>query len=172
MERDYDYSSAVYAADLEDPAVVGRRAGERAVRRLNARKVATCRVPVVFDPRVAGSLLRHLVGAISGPAVARGTSFLKDKRGERVFAAGITIIDDPHKQRGLRSKPFDAEGVRNVRRAIVDDGVLADLAPRSCLGAPARPQDRPAMPAAAPAARPARRRPICGSSPAPSPPAS
>jgi PmbA protein len=138
MERDYDYSSAVHQADLEDAGVVGRRAGERAVRRLNARKVPTGRVPVVYDPRVAGSLLRHLVGAASGPAVARGTSFLKDKRGERIFAAGISVIDDPHKQRGLRSKPFDAEGVRNARRAVIEDGVLAtwflDLASARQLG--------------------------------------
>ncbi len=161
MERDYDYSSAVYAADLEDAAVVGRRAGERAVKRLNARKVQTCRVPVVYDPRVAGSLLRHLIGAISGPAVTRGTSFLKDKRGERVFAEGITIIDDPHKKRGLRSKPFDAEGVRNMRRAVVEDGVLQtwllDLASARQLGL----KTRPATPAAAPADRRTRRRPIC-----------
>jgi PmbA protein len=138
MERDYDFSSAVYAGDLEDAATIGRRAGERAVKRLKARKVETCRVPVVYDPRVAGSLVRHLIGAISGPAVARGTSFLKDKRGERVFAEGITITDDPHRPRGLRSKPFDAEGVRNQRRALVVDGVLQtwllDLASARQLG--------------------------------------
>jgi PmbA protein len=138
MERDYDYSSAVHAGDLEDAAAVGRRAGERAVKRLGARKVATCKVPVVYDPRVAGSLLRHLLGAISGPSVARGTSFLKDKLGARVFGPGITIIDDPHKPRGLRSRPFDAEGVRNRRRAIVADGVLEtwilDLASARQLG--------------------------------------
>jgi PmbA protein len=138
MERDYDYTSAVHASDLEDAVAMGKRAGERAVRRLNARKVQTCRVPVIFDPRVAGSLLRHLVGAASGPAVARGTSFLKDKRGARIFAEGITIIDDPHRRRGLRSKPFDAEGVRNRRRAIVAAGVLEtwflDLASARQLG--------------------------------------
>jgi len=124
MERDHDYASAVHAADLEDPASIGRRAGERAVRRLKPRKVATQRVPIVFDPRVAGSMLRHLVGAISGTAIARGTSFLKDKLGTQIFAPGIVITDDPHRKRGLRSKPFDAEGVRNVRREIVRDGVL------------------------------------------------
>ena len=138
MERDYDYTSAIHAADLEDPAVIGRRAGERAVKRLGARKVATCRVPVVFDPRVAGSLLRHLIGAISGPAITRGTSFLKDKLGSRILPAGIAVIDDPHKPRGLRSKPFDGEGVRNRRRAIVEDGVLQswflDLASARQLG--------------------------------------
>jgi PmbA protein len=124
MERDYDFTSAVHAADLRDPAEVGRSAGERTVRRLGARKVRTCQCPVVYDPRVAGGLLRHLVGAISGPAIARGTSFLKDKLGERIFPAGVNVIDDPHRPRGLRSKPFDAEGVANGGRAVIEDGVL------------------------------------------------
>jgi PmbA protein len=138
MERDYDYSTAVHAGDLEDAATVGKRAGERAVRRLNSRKVPTCRVPVVFDPRIAGSLLRHLVGAINGTAIARGTSFLKDKLGTRIFPAGVSVIDDPHKRRGLRSKPFDGEGVKNARRAIIADGMLEtwllDLASARQLG--------------------------------------
>jgi PmbA protein len=124
MERDYDYTSAVWAEDMLDPAKIGTSAGERAVKRLNPRKVPTQKVSVVFDPRVAGGLLRHLIGAISGPSIARGTSFLKDKLGQRIFPAGLSIIDDPHRQRGLRSKPFDGEGVRNQRRALVEDGVL------------------------------------------------
>ncbi|HVA14571.1 MAG TPA: TldD/PmbA family protein [Stellaceae bacterium] len=124
MERDYDYTSAVWAEDLLDPSAIGTSAGERAVKRLNPRKVATQRVPVVLDPRVAGGMLRHLIGAISGPAIARGTSFLKDKLGQRIFPAGLAIIDDPHRKRGLRAKPFDGEGVRNRRRALVEDGVL------------------------------------------------
>ncbi len=124
MERDYAFSSAVHAADLRDPVAIGHEAGTRAVRRLGGRKIATCHVPVVFDPRVAASLLRHLAGAISGPAVARGTSFLKDKLGQRIFPAGMTVIDEPHKPRGLRSKPFDGEGLPNRRRAIIEDGVL------------------------------------------------
>jgi PmbA protein len=124
MERDYDYTTAVWAADLEGAKAVGTRAGERAVKRLNARKVPTAQVPVVFDPRVAGGMLRHLIGAISGPSIARGTSFLKDKLGQRIFPAGLSVIDDPHRKRGLRAKPFDGEGVRNQRRAIVADGVL------------------------------------------------
>jgi PmbA protein len=124
MERDYDYSTAVWAKDLENPVAVGKSAGERAVKRLNPKKMPTQRVPVVFDPRVAGGILRHLIGAISGPAIARGTSFLKDKLGQRIFPEGIVIIDDPHKKRGLRAKPFDGEGVRNQRRAIIEDGVL------------------------------------------------
>ncbi len=84
----------------------------------------TCRCPVVFDPRVARSFISHLLGAISGPSIARGTSFLKDRLGERIFPEAITIIDDPHRQRGLRSKPFDGEGIANRRRAIIDKGVL------------------------------------------------
>jgi PmbA protein len=124
MERDYDYSSAVYAADLRDPAEIGKSAGERAIKRLGAKKMPTCRCPVVFDPRVARGLISALLGAISGPSIARGTSFLKDRLGERIFPEAITIIDDPHRQRGLRSKPFDAEGLPNRRRAIIDKGVL------------------------------------------------
>jgi PmbA protein len=124
MERDYDYSSALHGADLEAPEKVGRTAGERTVERLNPRKVETKRVPVVFDRRVAGSLVSHLAGAINGSSVARKTSFLKDKLGERLFAAGINVIDDPRRKRGLRSRPFDAEGVATRRLAVVEDGVL------------------------------------------------
>ena len=124
MERDYDFSSAIFAADLRDPAEVGKSAGERAVKRLGAKKMPTCRCPVVFDPRVARGFISHLLGAISGPAIARGTSFLKDRLGEPIFPEAIAIIDDPHRRRGLRSKPFDAEGIANRRRAIIDKGVL------------------------------------------------
>ncbi len=124
MERDYDYSSTLHAADLDGPAVIGRRAGERAVRRLNPRKVATRRVPVVFDSRISGALVGHLAGAANGNAIARQTSFLRDKLGERIFAAGIDIVDDPMRPRGLRSRPFDAEGVAGVRLKLIEDGVL------------------------------------------------
>jgi PmbA protein len=124
MERDYDFASAVYAADLRDPAEIGKSAGERTVRRLGARKMPTCRCPVVFDPRVARSLISHLLGAISGPSIARGTSFLKDKLGTAVFPEAVTITEDPHRRRGHRSKPFDAEGLPNRRRALIDKGVL------------------------------------------------
>ena len=95
MERDYDYSSALHAADLESPEKIGRTAGERAVERLNPRKVTTRKVPVVFDPRVAGSLVGHLASAVNGASVARKTSFLRDKMGAKLFADGIRIIDDP-----------------------------------------------------------------------------
>ncbi|HEY2183529.1 MAG TPA: TldD/PmbA family protein [Xanthobacteraceae bacterium] len=125
MERDYDYSSALHGADLEAPEKVGRNAGERTVARLNPHKVETKRVPVVFDRRVAGSLVGHLAGAINGAAVARKTSFLRDKMGEQLFRPGIRVVDDPLRPRGLRSRPFDAEGVTGKARAMVEDGVLA-----------------------------------------------
>jgi PmbA protein len=124
MERDYDFASAIYGADLREPADVGKRAGERAVKRLGAKKMPTGCCPVVFDPRVARSFISHLLGAISGPSIARGTSFLKDRLGERIFPEAITILDDPHRERGLRSKPFDGEGIANRRRAVIDKGVL------------------------------------------------
>ncbi len=124
MERDYDFASAVYAGDLRSPEEIGRSAAERAIKRLNPRKMPTGKVPVIFDPRVARSFLSHLLGAISGPSIARGTSFLKDKLGERLFPEAISIVEDPHRQRGLRSKPFDGEGIANQRRALIDKGVL------------------------------------------------
>jgi PmbA protein len=124
MERDYDFTSAIHAGDLDAPASVGRRAGERTVARLNPRKVATCKVPVVFDPRVAGSLVGHLAGAINGSAIARKTSFLKDRLGQQLFGSHIRIVDDPLRPRGLRSQAFDAEGVATQRQALVDGGVL------------------------------------------------
>jgi len=124
MERDYDYSSVRHAADLESPEKIGRTAGMRAVERTNPRKVSTRKVPVVFDPRVAGSLVSHLASAANGASVARKTSFLRDKMGEKLFADGIRIIDDPLRKRGLRSHPFDGEGVAGKRLALIDDGVL------------------------------------------------
>jgi PmbA protein len=124
MERDYDYSSALHAEDLESPEAIGRRAGERAVARLNPRKVSTQKAPVVFDPRVAGSLVSHLASAANGAAVARKTSFLRDRMGQKLFADGIRIIDDPLRRRGLRSRPFDGEGVACATLALVDDGIL------------------------------------------------
>jgi PmbA protein len=124
MERDYDYTTAPHAVDLESPEAIGRTAGERAVKRLNPRKVETHRVPVVFHPRAAGSLVGHLASAINGASIARKTSFLQDKLGERLFPAGIRIVDDPLRRRGLRSRPFDAEGVAGKSLALVDDGIL------------------------------------------------
>ncbi len=124
MQRDYDYSSAVHLADLEDAAGIGRIAAEKAIRRLNPRRPGTAKLPVVYDPRVASSLLGHLIGAINGASIVRGTSFLKDKLGQQIFAAGIQVHDDPRRVRGLRSKPFDGEGVPTRAQQIVQDGVL------------------------------------------------
>ena len=125
MERDYDFTSTVYAEDLRQPEEIGRAAGERTVRRLNPRKADSAQVPVVYDPRVARSLLGHLAGAVNGSAVARGTSFLKDKLGQAIFPASVTIVDDPLRRRGLRSKPFDGEGVATSLHNVVDGGVLS-----------------------------------------------
>lgn len=124
MERDYDYSSTVHYADLDDPEALGRSAADRALARLNPTRPKTARIPVVFDPRVSSSLLGHLMGAINGASVARGTSFLKDKLGQRIFAPGIVVRDDPRRRRGLRSRPFDAEGVPTKALDLIADGVL------------------------------------------------
>ena len=124
MQRDYDYHSATHLDDLEAASRIGHSAGERAVARLDPRRPATARVSVVFDPRVAGSLLGHLSGAINGASVARGTSFLKDAMGTRLFGEGIIIRDDPRRRRGPRSRGFDAEGVPTAARDLVAGGVL------------------------------------------------
>ena len=136
MERDYDFTSAPHASDLASPESVGRKAGERAVARANPRKVETCKVPVVFDPRVSGSLVGHLVGAVNGASIARKTSFLKDRLGEQLFAKNIRIIDDPLRVRGLRSQTFDAEGVkvqeaRDHRRGRADVVAAGFARPRA-----------------------------------------
>ncbi len=125
MERDYEYHSARHLEDLERPADIGRRAGERAVKRLNPRKQKSGQVPVVFDPRVSGGFLRLLAMSISGNAIVRGTSFLHDKLDKKLFADGINIVDDPLRERGLSSRPFDGEAVGCERLTVIDDGRLA-----------------------------------------------
>ena len=127
MQRDHDWHSARHLSDLEAAEVIGRRAGERAVARLNPVRPKPGKYPVLFEPRVASSLLGHFAGAISGSAIARKTSFLQDRLGDQVFARGVTIVDDPLRVRGLRSRPFDAEGVRVARGEFVRDGILASL---------------------------------------------
>jgi len=124
MERDYDHASTRHAGDLRTPEDIGKCAGEKAVKRLGPRSMPSQALPVVFHPDEAAGLLGHLTGAISGSAIARGVSFLKDRLGQSVFAPGINIVDDPHRVRGLRSKPFDGEGVANSRRALIADGKL------------------------------------------------
>jgi PmbA protein len=124
MERDYEWSSAIHFDDLMAAAKVGRNAGRFAVARLNPRKASNARIPVVYDRRLSGGMLGHLAGAINGRAVARGTSFLKDRMGQQIFSKGIRIVDNPHRKRGLGSRPFDGEGLPTKRRAVIDDGVL------------------------------------------------
>ena len=124
MQRDHAWHSARYLTDLEAASDIGHRAGERAVARLNPARPKPGKYPVIFDPRVSSTLLGHFSGAITGSSIARGTSFLKDKLGKGVFAAGVTIVDDPLRARGLRSRPFDAEGVAVEHRELVSDGTL------------------------------------------------
>ncbi|NGM52591.1 TldD/PmbA family protein [Caulobacter sp. 602-2] len=124
MERGGEGRSVRHAEDLPSPEAIGAKAGQQAVARLGARKIGSTTAPVIFENRLAMSLISPLVGAISGPAIARGTSFLKDKLNQRIFAAGVQLTDDPHRVRGLGSAPFDDEGVTTVRRALIDDGVL------------------------------------------------
>lgn len=124
MQRDYAFHSVRHYAELEDPEILGRRAGERAVARLRPAKLPSGTMPVLFDPRVGNSLLGHLMTAIGGPSITRRTSFLLDKEGERLFAEDVTISNDPHRRRGLRSKPFDGEGLPTRPSNLVDSGRL------------------------------------------------
>jgi len=124
MQRDYDYSTTVFLAELEDAETIGRSAATRALARLHPTRPRTTKLPVVFDPRVSSSLLGSFASMINGSSVARGTSLLKDRMGQRVFAPGITITDDPRRLRGLRSKAWDGEGVPTKARNLVEDGVL------------------------------------------------
>ena len=125
MERDYEYSSCSFAEDLDDPINIGTTAGERAVKRLNPKRPASADIPVIYSPRVSGSLAGHLANALNGNSIARGTSFLKDALGKQIFSSGITIIDDPHRSRGLRSKPFDAEGLPTSKKFFVENGSIS-----------------------------------------------
>lgn len=138
MERDYDGDSRTFASDLRSAEEIGRTAGERAVERLSPRKPPTGSYPVLFDERISASLIGHLLSAISGAAIARGASFLRDAMGARVLPEALSVIEDPHRPRISGSRPFDAEGLATQRRAIVDRGVLTgwtlDLATARKLG--------------------------------------
>ena len=125
MQRDHAWHSARHEADLEVAADIGRRAGERAVARLDPKRPKPGTYPVLFDPRVSPSLLGHLAAAISGSAIARKTSFLQDKLGGRIFGEGVTVVDDPLRRRGMRSRPFDGEGLPVARMDLVKQGILA-----------------------------------------------
>lgn len=124
MQRDYAYHSTRHLADLDAPQSIGQLAGERAVRRLDPGKLASAPMPVVFDPRVAPGMIGHLIGAITGSAISRKTSFLLDALDTQVFDGAITIVDDPHRRRGLRSRAFDGEGLPTSARSLIDRGVL------------------------------------------------
>lgn len=138
MERDYDGDSRTYQSDLRAAADIGRIAGERAVERLDARKPVTGTYPVLFDERISSSLIGHLLGAVNGASIARGSSWLKDNLGEQVLPTHLSVIEDPFRPRITGSRPFDGEGLPTQRRAIVQDGVLTgwtlDLASARKLG--------------------------------------
>lgn len=140
MERDYDGHGATHFEDMDAPEKIGTTAGERAVARLNPRKIASQTCPVIYDRRVASSLFGHLLGGISGAAIARGTSFLKEDMGKAIFAPLVTLVEDPHRLRGPGSRPFDGEGLPTVQRNIIDKGVLTtwimDLRAARQLGLP------------------------------------
>lgn len=124
MQRDYAWRSARYYSDLPDPEWIGTMAGTRAVKRFNPGRLKSGAMPIVFDPRVGGSLIGHLLGAISGGAIARRASFLLDHDQGQIFAPGITVVDDPLRLRGLGSRPFDGEGLATAPRKVVEDGRL------------------------------------------------
>lgn len=124
MQSDYAYRSARHAADLLSPAEIGRKAGNRATAKLNPGRVKSGTYPIVFDPRVGGTLVGHLLGAISGASIARRASFLLDHEGAQIFDSSITITDDPLRPRGQRSRPFDGEGLPTAPRALVEQGRL------------------------------------------------
>jgi PmbA protein len=124
MQRDYAHHSVRHFADLESPEAIGRRAAERAVARLDPGKVPSGTMTIVFDPRAGSSLLAHLIGAITGPSIARRTSFLIGREDDALFGPAITIRDDPHRRRGLASKPFDGEGLPTRPTDLVAGGRL------------------------------------------------
>lgn len=124
MQRDHASHTVRHLIDLDDAETIGNKAGQRAVARLNPIKVESGQMPVIFDPRVGSSLIGHLVGAIVGPSIARRSSFLLEKLGQAIFDGNVTIIDDPLRERGLRSRPFDGEGLPTQRRALIEAGVL------------------------------------------------
>lgn len=124
MESDYEYSVACHLDDLQDAQKIGLTAGQKSVRRLGSQKAQSGQIPVIYDPRVSNSLLRHLSNAISGASIARGSSFLANSLGQKIFSSAINIYDDPYRERGLRSRPFDGEGVGKKITKIINNGTL------------------------------------------------
>lgn len=138
MQRDYAYSSTRHGADLKPPAEIGAEAAERTLRRLHPKKISTCNVPVVFDPRVGRQIVANFCSAINGAAIARGTSFLKNHLGKKIFPDAVSIIDNPLLKRGLASRPCDSEGIAAEKMNLVQDGILQswllDIATAAQLG--------------------------------------
>ncbi len=124
MERDYEYAVKRHISDLPSAKEIGLTAAEKTLKRLNAKKISSTKLPVVFDKRISNDLLGYLASSISGTSIARGTSFLKDSLGKQIFNKDVTIIDDPAINRGLGSKPFDGEGVKVEKRELVSNGKL------------------------------------------------
>ena len=124
MEREYEYSSSVFEKDLTKASLVGKKAGQLAVKKLNPRKISTSKIPVIFSPRVSNSFLRHFSAAINGNSITRGTSFLKKKLNKQILSNEINITDDPLKKKGLQSKPFDGEGLKTKNIQLVKNGIL------------------------------------------------
>ncbi|WP_322895047.1 MULTISPECIES: TldD/PmbA family protein [unclassified Yoonia] len=124
MERDYDYDSRVFQADLRDADDIGTRAAQRAVERAGARRPKTGAYPVLFDERISSALIGHLLQATNGAAIARGSSWLREALGAQVLPKGLSVIEEPHRPRVTGSRLYDAEGLPTARRAIIDDGVL------------------------------------------------
>ncbi|MBY6127128.1 TldD/PmbA family protein [Qipengyuania aquimaris] len=124
MQTDYAQRAARFLADLPPAAEIGREAGERTVAKLDPKSMPSEKFPVVFDPRIGGGLIGHLIGAIGGPAIARKSSFLLGHEDDQLFDGGIDIIEEPHRKRGLRSRPFDGEGVACTPRKIIEGGRL------------------------------------------------
>src|SRR3546814_20090395 len=124
MQRDYASHPARHLSDLEAAARIGLRAGQRAVARFNPVKIESGQMPIIFDPRIGASLIGHLIGGMTGAAITRKSSFLLDSLGKRIFPEASTIIDDPVRPRGLRSRPFAGAGLPPMYCALIDNIVL------------------------------------------------
>lgn len=138
MERDYNGESRIWQADLPSPEEIGRIAGERAASRFGSSQPPTGTYPVLFDERISSSLIGHLLMAINGTSIVRGSSFLRDKLGKQVLPEALSLVEDPHRPRISGSRPFDGEGLATRRRVLVENGVLTgwtlDLATARKLG--------------------------------------
>ncbi|KPU84931.1 modulator protein, partial [Marinosulfonomonas sp. PRT-SC04] len=138
MERDYYGDGRIFAADLDSPEYIGEMAAKRTIERANPRKTKSGAYPVLFDERVSGSLIAHLLAAINGASIVRGSSWLRDAMGEQILPSGLSLIEDPLRRRAGSSKPFDGEGLPTAARTIIDNGTLTgwtlDLASARKLG--------------------------------------